>query len=1184
MFLYKFKFMNVIIKFYKNGEKWVMKRIFVFLLVAIAAISLSAVSAAEDASADVNTLTFSDDGAIISDVTNSDNATVETNLNTASVDVKNTAGNENDSVFEENKVISSYEDENTVTNSTFFNFFDNTGVLRDNITSSDLIFKGNFTGLNVNTITIGKSINILGQEAILEDMGIVITANDVSVSDLAFNLMNNSVIKSAIEVTSDNVTIFNNFIAMESAVNENSFAINAKGANNLTINNNSILYLGRTNGTVINSIIYLIDSDDVSVLNNTILAKLPSVPVAYTGPNATVMSVGIYADGSSDLNIESNNVTIECGNSYRYYDTIYALYVDNTNNAVIENNRVNTKGHTYVYGLHIGGKNINITSNDFNITSDNNYANGIEIADGSSGIIGNNKIVVESPMLTYGIYSSSWGNHANNFTYIANEVVANSSIIYAMYLSGNNENLINNVIKGNGNFTIGVASDAANLTLNGNNILINGTNIGSSAIYETISPETGGVKIVRGNATISENMILVNGAEFEDSFAIHAENADNLIIDENAIGFEGKTNGTGINNAIRVINSDNVNIENNNMYISIPSVSVQYDSVTREASVVSEGIRVDGFTTLNINSNSIAVEYNNASGFYNTVYALDINGDNAVIENNNITTKGHRYVYGINIAGENITISSNIITSISDDTYANAIQIQKGSMGIVNDNMIVVESPVVAYGIYSSDYLNRTNNITYVGNDVTGNSSYIYGIYVSGHNESLIDNFVGLTGNFTTDIASSADILTVNNNTCNAFGNNIGDSSQCGDSIVAETTGIKIVRGNATVINSTIVSDGDYAVNTTGAGSVTYNYLVANVGLGDNAVSANNKTIVENNMPNTFIKVPDVEKVYGTADKLVATLIDANTNPIANATITFNINGQKYNRTTNASGIASMAINLYPGIYEVVSTYNNNSYKSFIKVTSSIVGNDIVKIFQNGTQFYATFYDKDGKTLANNTNVSFNINGVFYTRQTNENGTAKLTINLRPGNYTLTAINPTNDEQRGFNVVVLPNIETKDLVKYYKNESQFVVKVLNKNGTPANGTNITFNINGVIYTRAVTDGYAKLTINLAPGKYTITTSYEGYEVGNSVIVNPTLITKDLSMNYKDGSTFNATVLDGQGKPLANQVVIFNVNGVFYNRTSGDDGIASLNINLNKGEYIITSMWNNYQVGNKITIA
>ena len=56
------------------------------------------------------------------------------------------------------------------------------------------------------------------------------------------------------------------------------------------------------------------------------------------------------------------------------------------------------------------------------------------------------------------------------------------------------------------------------------------------------------------------------------------------------------------------------------------------------------------------------------------------------------------------------------------------------------------------------------------------------------------------------------------------------------------------------------------------------------------------------------------------------------------------------------------------------------------------------------------------------------------------------------------------------------------------------------------------------------------------------------------------------MNFQDGFKFNVTVLDGQRTPIANQTVKFNVNGVFYERTSKDNGVASLNINLMSGEY------------------
>ncbi len=606
---------------------------------------------------------------------------------------------------------------------------------------------------------------------------------------------------------------------------------------------------------------------------------------------------------------------------------------------------------------------------------------------------------------------------------------------------------------------------------------------------------------------------------------------------------------------------------------------------TWTATVKSAGIYTEGSANLNIASNNIAIEYNNASGADDTIHALYIGGgDNAVVENNNISIKGHTYVYGITIDGKNFTIASNAFYSDSDNNYADGIQIYDNSNGIIKDNEVFVESPVVAYGIYSSNWGDKANNIIYEGNNVAGNSTYIYGIYVSGNNETLTGNEITLVGNFTTGVASSAANVILNKNDIVTSGNNIGNASNCGDSIIAETTGIKIAYGNASVTNCTVKTTGENTVNTTGSGSVTYNYLVSNTGLGDKTVQSNNKTIVENNGPEFLLTVPELVKIYGSADKLTAILTDASHNPIANANITFTINGRNYTKTTNETGVASMNINLYPGVFTVSASYNDTTVNSTVIVTSSIIGDNIVKIFQNGTQFFATFYGKDGKPLANNTDVTFNINGVFYTRQTNENGTARLNINLIPGKYILTAINPANNEEKGFNVTVLSNVETANLVKYYKNESQFAVKVLNGDGTPANGTNVTFNINGVFYTRDVINGTATLNINLDPGNYIITTMYGKYSVGNNITVLPTLITEDLNMKFQDGSRFTAKALDGQGNPLANQTVFFNVNGVLYNRTTGADGFAKLLIRLNPGKYIITSIWNGYQVGRTITIS
>ena len=338
------------------------------------------------------------------------------------------------------------------------------------------------------------------------------------------------------------------------------------------------------------------------------------------------------------------------------------------------------------------------------------------------------------------------------------------------------------------------------------------------------------------------------------------------------------------------------------------------------------------------------------------------------------------------------------------------------------------------------------------------------------------------------------------------------------------------------------------------------------------------------------LTVGDVEKYFKGSEKLIAKLIDAYDNPIVNETIIFNINGVSYNRTTNEKGIASLAIDLVVGKYNVGVMFKGNekydlaSVNATVNIMSTISGQNIVKMFQNNTQFYATFFNSNGNPLANR-NVTFNINGVLYTRTTNERGTAGLAINLRPGEYILTACNNATDEQKGFNITVRSLIEANDLTKYYQNASKFEAKVYNKDGSLAVNKTVEFNINGVFYKRlSDKNGIVSLAINLRPGNYTITTIVDDLSVGNNVCVLPTLESKDLFMKFNDGSKFSVRTLDAYGKALANQNISFNINGVFYNKITGNDGVASLNINLMAGEYIITSIWDDFQTGNTIKIS
>ena len=399
--------------------------------------------------------------------------------------------------------------------------------------------------------------------------------------------------------------------------------------------------------------------------------------------------------------------------------------------------------------------------------------------------------------------------------------------------------------------------------------------------------------------------------------------------------------------------------------------------------------------------------------------------------------------------------------------------------------------------------------------------------------------------------------------------------------------------GNLTVL----VNNTPYTLSyTNGTGSLIFknltygNYTISAVFTKDNYQTVNVSENVEINSIKTVLESENVVMYYRDGTRFAVVLRDIYGNPLANMNVTISINGRNYVKQSDENGTASLGLNLESKNYTVVTTFGGNSKyfgtrsNNTVSILSTLLSKDIVKYYRNGTQFYATVLDFKGNPLANTT-VMFNINGVFYNKTTDENGTAKLNIWLRPGKYIITIFNLVTGEQAGNNVTVLSKIvENYDLVKYYKNASKFSVKILDSQGYPVEGTIVTFNINGVFYYKETdSNGIASLAINLRPGKYVITTMYGQYDVGNNVTVLPTLQTSDLKMKYLDGSAFNARVVDGQGNPLANQIVKFNVNGVFYNKVTNDEGIASLNIRLMKGEYIITSIYNGFETGNTIKI-
>ena len=384
---------------------------------------------------------------------------------------------------------------------------------------------------------------------------------------------------------------------------------------------------------------------------------------------------------------------------------------------------------------------------------------------------------------------------------------------------------------------------------------------------------------------------------------------------------------------------------------------------------------------------------------------------------------------------------------------------------------------------------------------------------------------------------------------------------------------VPVKDGKATITIPELIA-GNYTIPVTYSGDDKYNSETKDV----NVTVDEDKSII--------VSVPDITKYFHGSERFVVTVTDNKGKPLANKSVTMLLNGVIYNRITKEDGTVSIGLNLDGGIYNATTTVDNITVISTVTIKSTVNGTDLVKVFRNATQFYATFLDSQGNYLTKGTVISFNINGVFYNRTVGEKGLAKLNINLEQGNYIITSMNTVTGENAANNITVIPRIiENRDLTKYYRNASQYTVKVIGDDGKAVGaGETVRLNINGVIYERQTgANGVAKLNINLQPGDYIITAEYKNCRVSNNIKVLPVLNAKDITMKYRDGTQFKATLIDGQGKPYAGQTVTFNINGVFYNRATDSSGTAKLNINLMPGEYIITSSYNGASIANKITI-
>ena len=1171
-------------------------------------------------------------------------------LTAGKYDIAVTYGDETYTLINATSDVSVYG--NVVTNETFFIYFDEDGLLREEVPFDELIFKGEFSDI-VNLISITTPLKITSDNAVLRNIAFAVLSDNVVLNGLTL-ISNVSCADNGgalILVAGNNVNVSNMNISYIIKESVDAVAINANGVSNLNVVNSNIFFESCPKDDTLTASAINIDGVSNSFINgNNITAVLPYLFASNYDMKYFMMGVNtvnpIRMRECNNVTFSKNNVNTTANDGSASFPTLQCMFIVGSNDCVIDGNNfsmidtvIPAGTSNYLYGINIGyNKNLMISNNDFkmstaggkdaagtayaiqgvecevsmignNITSISNGPNlGIYFASMTGGTselyIANNLINVTGLASASGSWALVSGIEVQNgnakiynntvYTYNVGDYSPENymyGISYAQYMYGDRSfDIRDNRIYVDGHYAVSFINvDGSNVTGNllitrnlggdaaveikagKNNVVENNYPRSSDLIFNITSEEPGKILI---DVTIDKKAtgniaVVVDGDKYDVAIVNGSAKLTLSDLPAGVYYIEAKYNGNSI--VTESYNSTKFTIDLIDSSIAVEAKDIKCGEEAVITATVTNG--ATGTVTFFVNGKTYVVDitdsvatlkiadlttgdypvfaYYNGDKYYKTSYnsttfnvaklastttvnVSDIKvGEDAVISiavpeitSGVVSVTVGDAIYNVAVVDGKGTLTLSGLASGSydvvakfngDDKYlasedsakfnvtklASTIDIAVDNIKVGEDAVIGVALPEDATGdvIISVNGKNYTVMTKYGMANVTisdlANGTYSVDVFYNGDDiYAPIKNSTAFTVSKVSDYNMTVDIADIVK----------GENATITVSVPEDGTGSVIVTINGTDYNGTVVNgtakviipgldEGSYKVVTFYTGDNKYDSMIVN------------GTITVNKNTRTTLIMDDVVKYFRGSQKLIAKLVDGFGNPIANATVYFTINGRVYAKITDENGMASMGIGLVPNEYKVNALFNGtkdhdkSTANATVTVKSTILGNDTTLYFLNGTKYVAKFLDSDGKALTNTT-VKFNINGVFYTRVTDENGMASLNIRLDPKLYIITAYNPVTGEQRANEVTVLPRI----------------------------------------------------------------------------------IAEDLSMKYLDGSSFNATLVDGQGKAVAGVNITFNVNGVFYHKTTDANGVARLNIRLMPGDYIITSTYDKCWASNKITIS
>ena len=1171
-------------------------------------------------------------------------------LTAGKYDIAVTYGDETYTLINATSDVSVYG--NVVTNETFFIYFDEDGLLREEVPFDELVFRGEFSDI-VNLISITTPLKITSDNAVLRNIAFAVLSDNVVLNGLTL-ISNVSCADNGgalILVAGNNVNVSNMNIRYIIKESVDAVAINANGVSNLNVVNSNIFFESCPKDDTLTASAINIDGVSNSFINgNNITAVLPYLFASNYDMKYFMMGVNtvnpIRMRECNNVTFSKNNVNTTANDGSASFPTLQCMFIVGSNDCVIDGNNfsmidtlIPAGTSNYLYGINIGyNKNLMISNNDFKMSTAGGKdaagtAYAIQGVECEVSMIGNNITSISNgPNL--GIYFASMTGGTSEL-YIANNLInvtglASASgswaLVSGIEVQNGNAKIYNNTIYTYNvgdyspeNYMYGISYAQfmygdRSFDIRDNRIYVDG-HYAVSFINVDGSNVTGNLLITRdlgGDAAVEikagkNNVVENNYPRSSDLiFNITSEEPGKILID---VTIDKKATG----NIAVIVDGDkyDVAIVNGSAKLTLSDLpaGVYYIEAKYDGnSIVTESYNSTKFT-IDLIDSSIAVEAKNikcgeeavitatvTDGATGTVtffvngktYVVDITDSVATLKIADLTTGDYPVFAYYN--GDKYYKTSYNSTTFNVAKLASTTTVNVSDIKVGEDAVISIAVPEITSGVVSVTVGDAIYNVAVVDGKGTltlsglASGSYDVVAKFNGDDKYLASEDSAKFN--VTKLASTIDIAVDNIE--------VGEDAVIGVALPEDATGEVIINVNGK----------NYTVMTKyGMASVT----ISDLANGTYSVDAfyNGDDIyapIKNSTAFTVSKVSDYNMTVDIADIIKGenATITVSVPEDGTGNVIVTINGTDYKGTV-VNGTAKVIIpGLDEGTYKVVTFYTgDNKYDSMIvngtitvnkNTKTTLTMDNLVKYFNGPQKLMAKLVDGFGNPIANAT-VYFTINGKVYARITDENGTASIAIRLLPSEYKASALfNGTDDYDMAAvnaSVLVKNTILGNDTTLYFRNGTQYVAKFLDGNGKALANTDVKFNINGVFYTR-VTDenGIARLNIRLDPASYIITAynPVTGEQKANNITVLPRIIAKDLSMKYLDGSTFNAALVDGQGKAISGVNITFNINGVFYHRTTNADGVTKLNIRLMPGEYIITSMYDECWASNKIIIS